>query len=740
MKIQPILRAMTLLAMALALAAGLWGVMPVQVARTAGQIYYSQGSLAPNLIASWNTNRTGGGLSPTNFTDGDSFVIQNEHNMTTADAWTVSGTGASIQIENGGILTANHLVSVPTFRINHGGTYNHNVASGTLPGSSTRDFFSTSTVVIMNWAGTGAAFPNNTIFGNLTINIVSYSSSISASVPEGNTMVVNGNFVLQATGGGDYEFRISNNHNTTLQVGGDFEIAGGRFDFTNSSTAGNVYTLTVGGDINFSSGIWDQNNGILTVNYTGGNQSVTSTHSGTFNSTTLNRINWAVASGKTVQLDTNHQVGTARTFTVNGTIDCGANAVTGVGNFTLASGATLGVGSSDGISAGTSTGNIRVSGTRTFDTGANYVFNGTAAQVTGDGFPSTINNLMIDNTFGVALSSAATANGVLALNAGQLKLGSSNLTLGSGATVSGSPNPNVDRMVVIDGNGALCKAYGLTTGSFTFPVGETTDIAEYSPATISFNSIGDPGVACVRVIDAVHNPNPSTTDYLSRYWDINAVDSFGKFEAALTFTYQDSDVASGMNEGNMYGLRYDAAAAGQKWTRFPLVNAAGNTFQATVTGFSDYTAGDYNPTAITLASLTATPQDKAVLVTWETASELDNVGFNLYRSATAAGPYTQLNDTLIPPQFPGKVMGGDYEWLDTDVQPGIVYFYKLEDLDVKGVSTFHGPVSTSVVTTPTAVGLRSVSARGVTPSLTLGLMMVLGLAIVFSRYRRHVIR
>jgi len=142
-----------------------------------------------------------------------------------------------------------------------------------------------------------------------------------------------------------------------------------------------------------------------------------------------------------------------------------------------------------------------------------------------------------------------------------------------------------------------------------------------------------------------------------------------------------------------------------------------------------------NPTAITLASLTATSQDNAILVAWETASELDNVGFNLYRSESAAGPYTRLNATLIPPQFPGEVMGGDYEWLDTDVQPGATYYYKLEDIDVKGVSTFHGPISVSVVAAPTAVGMRSVSARGAITPLALGLMMVLGLTAVYRRRR-----
>ncbi len=145
---------------------------------------------------------------------------------------------------------------------------------------------------------------------------------------------------------------------------------------------------------------------------------------------------------------------------------------------------------------------------------------------------------------------------------------------------------------------------------------------------------------------------------------------------------------------------------------------------------------DWTPTAVTLASFAVIPQEDAILATWETASELDNVGFNLYRSTATDGPYTLLNATLIPPQNPGSVMGGYYEWLDTDVRPGVAYYYKLEDIDVKGVSTFHGPISTTVITAPTAVGLRNVAVRGATTPLALGLTTLLGLAAYVSRRRR----
>ena len=56
-------------------------------------------------------------------------------------------------------------------------------------------------------------------------------------------------------------------------------------------------------------------------------------------------------------------------------------------------------------------------------------------------------------------------------------------------------------------------------------------------------------------------------------------------------------------------------------------------------------------------------------VTWETATELDNVGFNLYRAKDIDGPWTLLNATLIPSQSPGSVFGATYTWLDETAAP-----------------------------------------------------------------------
>jgi hypothetical protein len=136
---------------------------------------------------------------------------------------------------------------------------------------------------------------------------------------------------------------------------------------------------------------------------------------------------------------------------------------------------------------------------------------------------------------------------------------------------------------------------------------------------------------------------------------------------------------------------------------------------------------DAPPSAVTLASFDALWQEGSVLVTWETALEIDNVGFNLCRSESLDGPYTKLNETLIPSQAPGSAFGAIYSWRDSDVQAGITYYYELEDIEVQGASTLHGPVSTSVWP-PTKISLISAKAQGsmhLTAAIGAGIVIVL---------------
>ena len=140
------------------------------------------------------------------------------------------------------------------------------------------------------------------------------------------------------------------------------------------------------------------------------------------------------------------------------------------------------------------------------------------------------------------------------------------------------------------------------------------------------------------------------------------------------------------------------------------------------------------PTAVTLVNFEAVPQNDHIQVTWETATELNNLGFNLYRSETAAGPWTQLNAALIPAQQPGSITGATYEWLDTSVIPNVTYFYRLEDVDIYGMSTFHGPVSATAAE-PSALSLIAFEGR---PTVNMSfLLLAFGVTMMLTRQRKR---
>jgi len=117
-----------------------------------------------------------------------------------------------------------------------------------------------------------------------------------------------------------------------------------------------------------------------------------------------------------------------------------------------------------------------------------------------------------------------------------------------------------------------------------------------------------------------------------------------------------------------------------------------------------------NPLAVTLAGFEAQGQGDRIVVSWETVSELDNAGFNLYRTGSMAEQPGQDDLlTYVPSQAPGSTQGAAYRYEDLAVQPGESWVYWLEDVSLSGVTTLHGPVS-AAASAPTAVTLSGLQA------------------------------
>jgi Leucine-rich repeat (LRR) protein len=106
---------------------------------------------------------------------------------------------------------------------------------------------------------------------------------------------------------------------------------------------------------------------------------------------------------------------------------------------------------------------------------------------------------------------------------------------------------------------------------------------------------------------------------------------------------------------------------------------------ATITIYDNYA------TFVTLADFTATANETGILLEWQTAIEIDNAGFHLWRATGEgwkSGDYStviRLTEQLIAAQGNSSL----YTYRDTEVESGITYYYGLEDIDLNGQSTFH---------------------------------------------------
>jgi len=95
--------------------------------------------------------------------------------------------------------------------------------------------------------------------------------------------------------------------------------------------------------------------------------------------------------------------------------------------------------------------------------------------------------------------------------------------------------------------------------------------------------------------------------------------------------------------------------------------------------------------AVTLVSFEAEGIDGKVILTWETASELDNAGFFIQRSNSETGTYQRVSFFIS--SMGDDVVGAQYYFEDDEVTNGVTYWYKLEALDYSQNADFYGPIA-----------------------------------------------
>jgi hypothetical protein len=113
------------------------------------------------------------------------------------------------------------------------------------------------------------------------------------------------------------------------------------------------------------------------------------------------------------------------------------------------------------------------------------------------------------------------------------------------------------------------------------------------------------------------------------------------------------------------------------------------------TAFGNYITPEDISLPVELSSFTLKNSDHGILIEWITQSEFENEGFELFRRDTTEENYYLISSYQTDPSLVGlgnSTQGKSYSFLDSHVNNGMTYYYKLVDVDINGKRTEHGPM------------------------------------------------
>lgn len=274
---------------------------------------------------------------------------------------------------------------------NSGSLYQHDVNADALPVGT---WNANSTCLI---TGVTDNIPSNTdqTFGNFTWNCSGQTQELNFA---GNFYDVNGNLSILSTNNyilrlsittttnmvvdGNYSqsgnsiFALAGSSNNTMTVNGNFTLTGGSFYLCTSNANP---TLNIKGNFNMTGAANSFTSYLGSSNYSTVNFNGTGVQSFTKSSGVMYyRIYFYVRSGATLDL---------------GSSILGDYLYTN-GTFTLESGASLRTAHAQGIVNSGDAGCIRVSGTRSYSSGANFAFYGSGAQASGNGLSTSLSGIL----------------------------------------------------------------------------------------------------------------------------------------------------------------------------------------------------------------------------------------------------------------------------------------------------------------------------------------------------------
>ena len=630
------------------------------------------------------------------------------------------GGSSTITINSGGRYKEQDATFTATsgiWTVNSGGVFQCDVEAGVLP-LATWNTGSTCEVT-----GVIATQPTNLAqsFNNFTWNC---SSQTSKETLAGLLTTINGDFNFISTGtgsvllasavstltvGGNYNHQggtlfINTTKIGTVTVTGNYVQTGGYFYYGDSTSGGGDgrSVMNVTGDFSLSGGTYNVssitttalNDGVTALNLsgnftqTGGNFTETSITSATYG---YGNIYFNDAGTQTFTRTGGSFTGTINLTVNSGSVlDAGTSTVVGGGAFTLLSGGGLMMSDPNGITTSGASGNIQVTGTRSYNTGADYTYYGSAAQNTGNGLPATVHNFTLNNSGGVTLTNSASISNALTFTSGNLTTSSDTLTLGTSTAVLGTLSRTSGYVV-----GYLRRWIAAsTTSNILFPVGTSTD---YKGANFSYTTAPTTGgTITANFIPAVLTTggsnfydSPDSVQVLGNgYWNTTAGNSLagGAFSLDLTATnlfgvtnYNKLHLVRRNNSGSSWGTQGTYVTATGS-NAIPLPHRTG------ITSLGQFGIGSplvSNVLPIHLIYFNAKLNGERVDLSWATATELNNDHFTVERSSEG----TRFNKILEKPGAGNSTVTRYYSDVDKNPLSGYSY-YRLKQTDYDGHFTY----------------------------------------------------
>ena len=557
----------------------------------------------------------------------------------------------------------------------NGSTYEHARISGGIPVST----WSTGSTCKITGITNQAPANRNQSFYNLIWDCPNQSGNFNMGFDEDT---IGGDISIINTGASSrlYLCAPAAGDTATVVINGNIIQTGGQFSSNGSGNAAFI-EITVNGDITVSGGNFSVSRG---------SQGGTGTtkwylHGANFSMTDATTQNSNAAGAKFIFSGTTQQNLSLNNVTFSGgfpievaanaILDVGTSQIAGSGIFTLNDGATLQTANVAGLDS-----TLQNTGIITLSYSGNYGYNGSAAQVTGNLLPVNVNDLTIDNAAGVTLNGTVQVFGILNLLNGNLHLDGNNINIGP--------------------TGVLIETPGNTVTGLTGTISVIGDLSAGVP-----NNVGGLGVMVTSdgnitgmLVNRFHSAatgNGNVGIFRQYFIDYLIDEDIPELAVSVRFYYDESELNS-IPEANL--RVFHSTDFGNNWVGIGgTVNTTDNYVE--LTNFNDlflnFTLADVNnPIPVELTSFTANVVDGLVNLSWTTATELNNSGWDIERRADNDKEGSWVKVGFVK-GIGNSTENKQYKFIDQNNVTG-KYSYRLKQIDFNGTITYSNIVEISV--------------------------------------------